>query len=120
MSKQIGEVILNPIVKTIAEIMELANNLYPMRALIRYKAKEQLKFNLEKQNIYLPLDESLFAEVATILFRAGRHPQLQSQCASRTEAAAIEDQFAAELAETYKQIKLRQKNIVVQRLNALL
>jgi len=101
--------------------MELANPIYPMRAVVRCKAKTHLlRLTATRYEAFLPLDEALFKDIATNLFKSDRGTDLYQGCRSKREAGAIEDRVAAELAETYVQIKLNQDNPMVQQLNSLL
>lgn len=100
--------------------MELAGNYYPMRAFIKYKAKEQLRIEFDMYSAWDSLDEELFLEIATTLFQPEKNQELYQKCYSREKSAAIENRIADELVQTYKQIKSRQNNPIVQRLNALL
>lgn len=100
--------------------MEVVGKSYPKRTFIKYKAKELLRSELDQGESYEPLDEELFFEIATTLFRAQRNHKFAQPCNSREEAVEIASRIAVELAEAYKKIKLQQKSSLVQRLNALL
>lgn len=100
--------------------MELANPIYPMRAAIRCKAKQQLLCDPETSDLMISLNEALFQEIATTLFQSEPCQAVYQPCASRQEATNIEDWVATELAITYKRIAQKQQDPLVQRLNALL
>lgn len=91
-----------------------------MRVFIKHKAIEQFKRDSEMSELCLPLDELLFQELAKTLFQAEANQVLYEQCSSRDEADDIEDEIAAELVAAYLNIKLRQRNPLVQSLNSLL
>ncbi len=100
--------------------MDTTSNTFPMRVFIKHKAKEQLKRDPEMSRFCCPLDEELFEELAKTLFQAEMNQVLYQQCHSSSEARAIEEQVAADLVETYLHIQLRQRDSLVQSLNALL
>lgn len=100
--------------------MGSAGKSYPKRAFIKYKAKEILRSELDQSESYEQLDEELFFEIATTLFRAQRNQKFAQPCHSREEAIEIANRIAEELVEAYKQIKLQQRSSIIQRLNALL
>lgn len=93
---------------------------YPMRALVRYKAKARLIEGVELQNDCSLVDEDLLRDLATTLFQSQQVQELYEQHHSRLEADAIENHFANELVETYWHIKRQQSNPLVQLLNGLL
>jgi DNA polymerase III delta subunit len=93
---------------------------YPMRAIARHKALYKLKIDLATAHPPQPLDEALFREIAATLSHPNRIPEFDRECATRAEADAIENRIATELTETYKQIKQRQQDAIVQNLNDLL
>jgi hypothetical protein len=99
--------------------MDLAKSIYPMRSVIQCKAKMHLTAE-HSESLPPPLDEALLKEVATTMFESDRYRNLHHACRSQEEAAATEDQIAAEVAETYRQIKLQQQNPTIRRLNGLL
>lgn len=99
--------------------MEVVGKLYPKRVLIKYKAKEQLRLMTGSEANEL-LDEELFNEIAATFFRSPQNQKFAYPCSNRAEANEIANLIAAKLADTYHQIKLRQKNQTVQFLNALL
>lgn len=68
----------------------------------------------------LAFDEPLLQELSTTLFQSERGAAIFVAYPSRQAAEAIEDQFALELAETYRYIKQRKTDTQVQRLNSLL
>lgn len=93
---------------------------YPMRTLVRHKAKAQLITNVEFQDNCPALDEALLRDLATTLFQSRQAQELYQQCSSRPEADEIENRFANELVATYQQIKQRQADPLIQRLQQLL
>lgn len=100
--------------------MELASNSYPVRAFIRHKAKMRV-LEAESMGIScLAFDESLLQELSTTLFQSERGAPIFTAYPNRQAAEAVEDQFALELAETYRYIKQRKTDTQVQRLNSLL
>lgn len=100
--------------------MELANSVYPMRAAIRSKAKQQLLVEADNCKVLIPIDEELFKELATTLLQLSCTPMVYQPCRSKQEAVAIEDRVATELAASYRRIAQQQQDPLVQRLNALL
>jgi hypothetical protein len=118
--------------------MELANPIYPMRSVIRCKAKQQLMLDTDvmvnqdsslRKNGASPsefwggdefLDVKLFNELAITLFRSERCEVLYQPCHSQAEACLIEDWIAMELATTYRRIIQQRQSPVVQALNVLL
>lgn len=98
--------------------MELAGKSYPMRAVVRHKAKQQLQSEFECDR--KPLDRTLLLELAATLFKADKNQGFERGCRSRQEAIDIENKMAAELVEAYKQIKKNQEDKLVQNLNSLL
>ncbi len=96
--------------------MEVAGKNYPKRTFIKYKAKEQLRIELDSCQI----DEPLFLEITATFFRAPKNQKLAYPCRTKEEANEIANRIAAELVETYKQIKRRQRHLIIQQLNALL
>lgn len=68
----------------------------------------------------LAFDESLLQELSTTLFQSERGAPIFTAYPNRQAAEAVEDQFALELAETYRYIKQRKTDTQVQRLNSLL
>lgn len=99
--------------------MELANSNYPMRTLIKCKAKMQLQSDPAIREQLEPVDEGLFADLALTVFQANR-PLLHQGYRTPEGAAEVEDRLAEQLAHSYQTIKLNQTNPVVQQLNALL
>ena len=100
--------------------MEVADKNCPKRAFIKYKAKEQLRLALDNSESDEPLDEELFLAITATYFRAPKNQKFAYPCRTREEANEIANRIATELAGTYKQIKLRQKNLIIRQLNALL
>ena len=100
--------------------MEATGYSKPMRAITRYKALVQLQHETDAGKTSELLDEELFLEIAAILFNSKENKQLYQWRISKAEAVEVENRVAAELVTTYKWIKLRQKNLIVQTLNALL
>ena len=100
--------------------MQPAQSIFPMRAMIRCKAKQKLITDPARFEARIPLDESLFQEVAMTLLQSDYYQTIAQPCGSNHEAARLEDQIAAELVNTYRQIKAQQQSPVVQWLNTLL
>ncbi|MDX2215905.1 MAG: hypothetical protein SFY66_21755 [Oculatellaceae cyanobacterium bins.114] len=112
--------------------MEPTSRAYPMRVFVKHRAKEHIKSltydmrgdystgeTASHRPLYSPFDERLFEDIAATLLSPNR-PEFRHQCKSRQEAAAIESQIAAELVDIYTQIKLKQRDPLIQMLNALL
>jgi len=99
--------------------MEVVGKVYPKRVLIKYKAKEQLRL-VQGSELDELLDEELFSEIAATFFRSPQNQKFAYPCRSKAEANEVANIIAAKLAETYQQIKSRQKNQTVQFLNGLL
>lgn len=100
--------------------MELVNH-HPKRAVIRCQAKMQLlKDDDDCSKWHEPIAEDLFEELAATLFQSIRYQALYQQCRSKLEANEVGDRLARELAESYRQITQRRKDLVVQGFNALL
>ncbi len=93
---------------------------YPMRTLVRHKAKAQLIIGVQFQANCPALDEDLLRDLATTLFRSQQGQELYQPYSSRHEADAIENRFANKLVATYQQIKQRQADPLIQRLQQLL
>lgn len=102
--------------------MDSGRSIYPMRAVIRCKAKQAIMARsiANNQTFDEPLDEVLFQEIATTWFKSKRYDVMYRNCLSAADSLQIEDRVASELAETYQQIKAQQRNTTVQQLNALL
>ena len=101
--------------------MESVNYIRPMRSVIRCKAKMQLLQAASDPTAEpLCISDELLRELAATVFNSSRYQTLLQYCRSQSDADAIEDRVAAELAETYQYIRQRQQDPVVQRLNALL
>ncbi|MBF2027008.1 MAG: hypothetical protein IGS48_09615 [Oscillatoriales cyanobacterium C42_A2020_001] len=100
--------------------MELANPVYPLRAVIRCKAKQQLMTNLDGTGLNERLDEELFCEIAQTLFQSEECDPIYVPYATREAASAVEDGVALELAVIYQRIVQQRQCPVVQSLNALL
>lgn len=100
--------------------MELVNPIYPMRAIIRCKAKQRLMTNLDGSGAAAPFDEALFRELAVTLFGASQWDCLYEPCQTQADAAAIEDLASLELAASYRRIVQQQQHPLIQQLNALL
>lgn len=101
------------------QTMELAQPIYPMRAVIRCKAKQHL-CSASSDILLMPINEALLKELATTLFRASQTNDLSQPCYSTEDASEIEDRLATELAANYRRIIYQQQNPLVQQLNALL
>lgn len=112
--------ILHPSFARLYRTMELANLIYPIRAVIRCKAKQQLMTNIDGTSLEEHVDEALFSEIANTLFHSPQSDALYEPCATRAAANAIEDDVALELAATYQRIIQQRKSPIVQNLNALL
>lgn len=130
--------------------MEIDPSTYPSRAFIRFTAQNQLRATLTGESFTASvqrkggegytqqvtpdsvadlehetaedsiLDEALFAEIAQTAFNPKHSPELYLSCGTERSAQAVEARVAAELVETYLQIKLQQKCPIVRRLNTLL
>ncbi len=100
--------------------MELANPIYPIRAVIRCKAKQQLMTNIDGTSLAERFDEVLFSEIANTIFHSPDNDALYEPYATRAAASAVEDEFALDLAATYQRIIQQRKSPLVQNLNALL
>ncbi|MDX2216651.1 MAG: hypothetical protein SFY66_25530 [Oculatellaceae cyanobacterium bins.114] len=92
---------------------------YPMRALVRHKAKAKLLEGVELQDDCPLVDEALLRDLATTLFQSNQAQELYAQCHSRQEADEVENRFAAELVDIYQQIKRQKTDPLVQLLNEL-
>jgi hypothetical protein len=102
-------------------IMDLANSVSPLRAVIRCKVKMHLTQAAYAQQVVPDAwDEALLKEIATTWFRSEAYATMLQHCRSKREAAAIEDRVAAEIAAIYSQIVQQQENPLVQQLNDLL
>lgn len=103
------------------QTMELANPLYPMRAVVRCKAQQQLLMVIsEAGDAIAGLDEILLNDIATTIFQSEQGQALYTPYRTRDAVNAAEDDLAAEIAMTYQQIMVQRQNPVVQDLNALL
>jgi hypothetical protein len=130
--------------------MEIDPRTYPSRAFIWFTAENQLIADLTGQSFtasvqrsggerYVQqvtpsnpaestreapedrvLDKALFEEIARTTFHKNRYPELYQSCGTPEAAKAVEAKVAAELVETYRQIKQKQKCPIVERLNGLL
>lgn len=130
--------------------METDPKTYPSRAFIRFTAQNQLKADLTGQSFTASvqrlggesyaqqitpsstaesigeafedaaLDEVLFEEIVSTTFNKNRYPELYQSCGTQRAAKAVEARVAADLIDTYLQIKRKQKCPIVKRLNALL
>jgi hypothetical protein len=100
--------------------MERVNLIYPLRAVIRCKAKQQLMTNVDGAALAECLDENLFQELAITLFQSEGCQAIYQPYASREVASAVEDGIALELAAIYQRIMQQRQNPLVQDLNALL
>lgn len=100
--------------------MEVVGKRYPKRVLIKYKAKEQLRLGMDDSEIEQLLDEELFNEIASTFFRSSPNHKFAYPCNNQAEVNEIANIIATKLAETYQQIKFRQKNPTVKFLNTLL
>jgi len=101
--------------------MELANPLYPMRAVIRCKARQSILLGVGDSNdASASLDEVLLNDLATTLFQSEQGQVLFTPYSSRAAVNAVEDELAEEIATTYQHIIEQRQNPVVQNLNTLL
>jgi hypothetical protein len=99
--------------------MEIANPTYPMRSVIRCKAKQQILI-MGDSNVMASPDENLFRELASTLFNSAYFQSLYRAYPSAQERCATEDQIAAELAAIYHHVMYQREQPQVQQLNALL
>jgi hypothetical protein len=99
--------------------MELANSFFPMRAVIRCQAKQQLLQNLNWVDLDEPLDEALLKDVTATLFRLERYEQLYRHCHTAARAAEIDVELAIAAAQAYQRIKRQQADPIVQQLNQM-
>lgn len=67
-----------------------------------------------------PFDDTLLKELATGLFQSSQYQVFFAQHHSKSEAKAVEDRLAQELADTYRTILKRHQDPIIQSLNALL
>lgn len=100
--------------------MEFANPIYPIRAVIRCKAKQQLMTNIDGSSLEERLDDALLNELATTLFQSERCNAVYEPYPTRDAASAVESEVALELAATYQRIMEQRNSPIVQTLNALL
>lgn len=100
--------------------MEGVKQVYPMRSVIRCKAKQQLLLGFGIDGEFASLNEGLFREVAKTFFQSNQFQAVYLPYESKEEVAAVESRVATELMATYKQVKSRRDDPVVQQLNALL
>ena len=101
-------------------MMEPVSNAYPMRALVRHKAKSRLMQGADAWENCIVIDEELLRDLATTVFQNQQAQAFHSQPHSRQEADEIENQLAIEVAESYQRIKQQQSHPLVQWLNGLL
>jgi hypothetical protein len=99
--------------------MEIVRQSYPMRSVIRCKAKQLLASSSNDRGS-ISLDETLFREVVTTFFKSSQFQAVYQPYQAKSEVSAVEDGVAERLAETYRQVKSRQADPIVQQLNALL
>jgi hypothetical protein len=100
--------------------MGLTNSFFPMRAVIRCQAKQQLLQEPECEELCFAIDEALLKELTMTVFQAERYTALYRECHTQARASEIEAEMAIAVAGAYKRIKLQQANPFVQQLNALL
>jgi hypothetical protein len=112
--------ILHPFFTQKVEAMELANPLYPMRAVIRCKAQQQLVLDLNPSGDVAVLDEQLLNEIAATFFQSEQGQTLYTPFHSREAVNAAEDEIATGIVTIYQQIMAQRQSLVVQSLNALL
>lgn len=120
--------------------------LYPSRAFTQFIARNQLLADLTGQPVIWfvqrrdgslrrhetkpcvhdhqspdqTLDEALFAEVVKLVFNIHQHPELYQPCRDRFAVERVELGVAEDIVCTYKALKQRQCDDLVQRLNSLL
>ena len=99
--------------------MELARNSRPVRGFIRHKAKVQILESQEIDDVCPTVDEDLIRELTTTLLTSERGDAAYRSYPDRETADAVENQFAAEIAEAYQRIKQQAASAAVQRLNQL-
>lgn len=100
--------------------MEVTRPTFPKRTVIKCKAKIRLLADPEIGLMVMPFDDALFLEIAKNFFRVDRAIELYQPSVSKQAAGQIEAAFTVRIVNTYKQIKLRQQDSIVQQLNALL
>lgn len=100
--------------------MALAHPLYPMRAVIRCQAQQQLLLALSQAQDATAVDESLFHEIAATLFQSELAQAIYTAYPDRAAVQAAEAEVAAEIVIIYQQIMAQRQSPVVQTLNALL
>ncbi len=66
------------------------------------------------------LDEEIFGAIATATLCPEEHPELYTSYTSQRAVAQVEQEIAQEIVNSYKQLKLRQRQAFVQKLNQLL
>jgi hypothetical protein len=99
--------------------MELTKPASPKRTVIKCKAKIRLLADPEVGLMVMPFEDALFLEIVKNFFRVDRAIELYQPSESQQAARQIEEEFAVRIVNTYKQIKLRQQDAIVQQLNAL-
>jgi hypothetical protein len=100
--------------------MELARNSYPVRGFIRHKAKMQILTRQAMEDDVCPtVDDDLIRELTQTLLTSERGDAAYRSYPDRETANAVENQFAAEIAESYQRIKQQTTSDTVQRLNQL-
>lgn len=100
--------------------MELTKPASPKRTVIKCKAKIRLLADPEIGLMVMPFEDALFLEIVRNFFRVDRAIELYQPSVSKQAARQIEEEFAVRIINTYKQIKLRQQDSIVQQLNALI
>ncbi|ASC71069.1 hypothetical protein XM38_020190 [Halomicronema hongdechloris C2206] len=90
---------------------------YPVRAFIRHKAQVKLAQMLADEAEF---DRNLLRDISATLLQPDVSPAVYEPCQSRSQAVAIEERTAAEIADTYCRIQRQLANPLVQQLNQLL
>jgi len=95
---------------------------YPVRAFIRHKAQvkltQMLTANAEVNDA--EVNDELLRDISTTLLQPEVSPAVYEPYARRTQAIAIEEQTATDIAETYCRMQRQLANPLVQQLNQLL
>jgi glutamate-1-semialdehyde aminotransferase len=101
--------------------MEQVNYKRPHRMMICGKAKMQILQAADASYEWFEeVDDRLLKELAATLFQSERYQVLFARCQSKPDVIQTEDQLVNELVATYQQVLERQRDPIVQGLNALL
>lgn len=92
---------------------------FPMRSLIRCKAKQHLHATMHHGSTPQPLQEELFQDIANTFFQSVAFRIRYASSRSMTDVDDLEEAASLELAATYRRLIQRQQDSLVQRLNAL-